>query len=187
MQPPRFELHESSNQFQPPVQQQANLNPFLVKQPPINSDARGMPHNPIAGGPIGQSKLESSFPSRPPPPPYSSSSGGVSNDPLHLSSLVTAPPRQQMSGYNPRTQTVPLGQGANGVSSSTALHLKALPDQFNDEALLMNHFSKFGHVTRIKCNTAKMYATVTFKTHVSSSQVYLHTWRVLPRGCGGIA
>lgn len=159
-QTPKFELQESSNHLQPPMQQ-TNFNPFLAKQPvsnPHETNAGGMPST---KGLIGQSKLATSyFP--PPPPPYDGSSRAVSNNSSHFSRF--AAPSQQKSGYDPRTRT----QGANAVSS-TALHLKALPADFNNEAFLMNHFSKFGHPVAIKCNTAKMYATVSFKTHVSCS------------------
>lgn len=164
-QPPKFDMQKLSHQFHPASQQpsqQTNFNPFLAKHPAARTkvaNTRSMPHlniDPIAGG---QPTIPSSF-----LPPYDDSSGGVSSNPLYLPSHFTALP-QQRSGRNLQAQTVSPGQ----FTVATALHLKAVPPHFNNEAFLKNHFSPFGSVTSIKCNAEKMYATVSFTTHVSAS------------------
>ena len=79
----------------------------------------------------------------------------------------------QREGYNPRTHTVSLGQAA--ISTSSTLHLKAVPPELNNKEFLYSHFLKFGKVTNVKCNTVKWCATVAFQTHVSGA-VVLFVW-----------
>ena len=51
-------------------------------------------------------------------------------------------------------------------SSKKALHVKGIPEELNDWGILMQHFSQFGQVVQLKCNSYKRYATVEFASRV---------------------
>ena len=57
-------------------------------------------------------------------------------------------------------------------SSNKALHVKGIPEELNNQATLMKHFSQFGEVVQLKCNSYKRYATVEFASRVSHVCVY---------------
>ena len=63
---------------------------------------------------------------------------------------------------------MPPGQVRKPVTTSTVLHVKGVPPQLNNEIFLLEHFSKFGRVKTVKCNGTKMFAQVSFLTHVSA-------------------
>ncbi len=125
---------------------------------------------------------------KPLPPSEVTGVGKSVSSQLHLNSAPPAGPvpliphLQREEGFSGqqlpqqrRSEFAVEGQGAvvapgSGISTATALHLKGLPQDINNKAVLMGHFSKFGAVS-VKCNTAKMYATVSFKTHVSGDHM----------------
>ena len=51
-------------------------------------------------------------------------------------------------------------------SSNKALHVKGIPEELNNPVTLMKHFSQFGQVVQLKCNSYKRYATVEFASRV---------------------
>lgn len=74
--------------------------------------------------------------------------------------------------YDPRRAALPLGQTRGALLPNNAtLHVKEIPPQFNTESFLEEHFSKFGVLKSVRCNTAKMYATAVFETQVTSCLV----------------
>lgn len=48
----------------------------------------------------------------------------------------------------------------------TSIHVKGIPDSFNNQHCLKEHFSEFGQVMKIQCNPTKLCATVTYKQKV---------------------
>jgi hypothetical protein len=47
-------------------------------------------------------------------------------------------------------------------NSSTSLHVKRIPNEYNNEDFLYNHFNAFGPVESIECNPHKLFADVHF-------------------------
>ena len=71
-------------------------------------------------------------------------------------------------GANPflsRAAPKPAAATAGGAATSNSLHLKGIPPQVNNPAFLTEHFSRFGRAI-VKCNAAKMCASVSFGSHV---------------------
>ena len=72
----------------------------------------------------------------------------------------------QMMVNKPRaggSTRAPLPQHAN----MTVLHVKGIPDEMNNSAVLRKHFSQYGHVKLLKCFPAKKFATVEYSNRVS--------------------
>ena len=145
--------------------QPSNINPFLAKQQQtINIGTQeAIPPQVGVGSQVHVGESSQVPVGVSAPPPYTGAA--------HLP-VMSTPPRQGV-GFDPRTQAVPLGRSRTGTvaSTSTTLHLKALPAQLNEETWLLQHFSKFGKVSDIKCDRNKMYATVAFETHVSLTKI----------------
>ncbi len=83
---------------------------------------------------------------RPPPP------GSV-----RMSKMV-----ENIRSHDPR-QTAQMIPGTD----SKSLHLKGVPDVFNNQDDLSSHFSKFGPIQSIVCDTNKRFADVHFITRVT--------------------
>ena len=99
-------------------------------------------------------------------PPQKRSEFGAQGQAAAPSGVFPKQPPQKRSEFGAQGQAAGGVGGGGAFAMSTSLHVKGLPQEINNEAVLMSHFSKFGTVS-VKCNTAKLYATVSFKTHVS--------------------
>ena len=51
----------------------------------------------------------------------------------------------------------------------TALVIRDIPEMYDKNTWLRRFYSRFGEVTKVVCTAARKSATITFKTHVSSS------------------
>lgn len=66
-----------------------------------------------------------------------------------------------LKSHDPRLTAEPLPDIGN-----QSLHLKGVPDEVNDEAYLLSHFSKYGPVDSVQCDPTKKCANVHFRARV---------------------
>lgn len=80
-----------------------------------------------------------------------------------IASGTTAPVEgfEEYGVLDPRRIAVPLPR-----SSNKSLHLKGVPDELNNEVILLDHFNKFGVVESVVCNIDKKCADLHFQTRV---------------------
>lgn len=104
----------------------------------------------------------------PPPPPNPTAQLAAASFNPFLASQTAS----QKTTAAPLSQ-VPVSQvpqkSPTASATSTTLHLKGVPAEMNSDVLLREHFGRFGRVVTVKCNPAKMCASISFQTHVSES------------------
>ena len=99
---------------------------------------------------------------------------GVNKSPPSYTAIVKNKPRLDMSTVpfpvlsDPRIKSHDPRVTAQAIpsSSNSSLHLKGIPDELNNEQFLTNHFSRFGSVVSVLCNTNKKFAHVHFQSRV---------------------
>lgn len=92
----------------------------------------------------------------------------VKGKPVRSAISLPAATETQLPMMSPvKSSSVPSSSTSPTSPSSTSLHLKGVPAQFNNESFLYDHFSQFGTVDSIKCYPEKRFAHVRFLTRVS--------------------
>ena len=89
----------------------------------------------------------------------------LSNQSMETVQKPLVPMSSSSGSVNPFLQTT-------ADTSSASLHLKKVPDQFNNKEFLLLHFNQFGPVSKIQCHPEKKFAQVHFTTKVSDIQYY---------------
>ena len=106
---------------------------------------------------------------------HSSTHGPMLQAPLDTGGLFSTGMGEPMFALDPQSDTDGHSLGIlqdpaiiSGAipSSKKALHVKGIPEELNDWGILMQHFSQFGQVVQLKCNSYKRYATVEFASRV---------------------
>ena len=167
--------------------------------PVLVSDTQGDAHrNPFLDRQTSLSTVDSfPQPSLPPPPPYQLPfTAALSSEDLNTSlsnpfltgmggPVLALDPQSGPDGLSLDILEDPAIVSGAVPSSNKALHVKRIPEELNNQVILMKHFSQFGQVVQLKCNSYKRYATVEFASRVSHVCVYwqgycLFCWTLNP-------
>ena len=159
--PPPYQPPHSGGHSSQPAGEEVGGQP--VPQMPLNIG--GLFHSSASFSPTG-------VPTSPPRPLPS----GMLNFPIQQSEspfisaadshAIPKPHPQLHPQLHPMSQPLP-------HPDNTALHVKGIPDELNNQPFLGKHFSRFGKVTKLNCYPNKRFATVVYALKVSMSSEHL--------------
>ena len=163
--PPYHPPPPSATPFQQPegsVGEREGGHP-VIPQAPLNTE--GLFHSTASFSPADQ--LSHGVPSS---PPQASGMPALPNFPMQQRDLIFAadsqpkPHPQLHPQPHPQLQPQPLPHPDN-----TALHVKGIPDELNNQPFLGKHFSRFGKVSKLNCYPKKRCATVVYAIKVRAT------------------